>query len=480
MSKKFDVEYGNWCFGGKNICLNGTLTLNYEENEFELILYSDEKMEIPYYTDIVYGKTHQGHSFTLYKCSVYGSKRTSIVHDFKEKFSYKVNFEYLLEGDTYKEGSNIKINEVYFSVTNLDKWAFQDNVKIEKENSGEYKITTTNIKNLIHTNEEFKFAILYSTRPSNNYKMSGALEIKTTTMLMLKFFEPTSLERTHSLIKQIKDFITLCTGKKTYIEYINASPKQSNELDYETSLKIYGQAIDFLNIEKVPDLKKHNAYISLNSIRKDFNICMQNWFEKNEKLTPVIDLYLSSLYHHTSLERHFLNMVQALEAYHRLTRNNQILSKEEHAEKISSIVESVPDEHQEWVKQRLAFSNEPTLHHRLEDLLTPISNNGLHEYDFRYHYLFRFQDKEKVQIIRDIKNTRNYNTHFDERLKKKAIKEENLYQLVSLLKLMMEFYLLNELEISEEDILELTWAKSQQLSLQYNFLESAKEDNINL
>lgn len=55
-------------------------------------------------------------------------------------------------------------------------------------------------------------------------------------------------------------------------------------------------------------------------------------------------------YQRTSYERHFLNAVQALEAYHRLTRRNEVLPKPELKLKIKSILSSAPEEHREWCR----------------------------------------------------------------------------------------------------------------------------------
>ena len=91
-----------------------------------------------------------------------------------------------------------------------------------------------------------------------------------------------------------------------------------------------------------------------------------------------------------------------------------------------------------------------------------------------------YSEYEKIEIIRDIKNTRNYNTHFDERLLKKTVKGEELHQLTLLLKNMVEFYLLTELEIDEETILDLTWEKSKRLSTRNSIIESTRDSNITL
>ena len=440
MTSKEGLQYGNWYVDGSDLELNGILHVN---NNFDLELYSDEPISLPYYTDVIYGKTHQGKAYTLYKCGISGGKSTSIVHDFKSKYTYRVSCEYALEGEDFTEEQEIKVEEIYFSVTNLNKWAYQKTFEINLDDESEYVITTNKVEDLIHKNDEFELKIVYFTMPDYNYGFKNSLKIETNTQIIIKFKNPTPLIEAHELIYKVRDFITLCTNTKTYIKYISAKPYYAVPQEFEPRIKIYGRAIEFEKEHDIEELEFHDQYISLSQLKNDFNVCMKNWFEKSEKIKPVVDLYLSVNYHRTSLERHFLNLVQALEAFHRLTRNNKILPKEEHDKKMASIIANVPEQHKEWIKEKLAFSNEPSLHERLEDLLTPDSDGASPKHVGKYYSIFKFRDKEKIQLIRDLKNTRNYNTHFDERLLKKSIKGEKLYQLVSFLKLiqLVSYYL---------------------------------------
>lgn len=475
MSNNIELQFGKWNIGGRDLTLNGIL---HTDNDFNLELYSDEPISLPYYTDVIYGETHQGNAYTLYKCSVRGGKSTSIVHDYQSKYTYQVSCDYVIEGEIFSEEQKLKVEKIYFSVTNLNEWAFQKTVDIHLDDSSEYVITTNKVNDLTHKNEEFELSISYITMPDYNLKFTNSMKIETNTQIVLKFNNPTPLIEAHKLIYKVRDFISLCTNTRTYIKYISAKPFYSESQEFEPRIQIYGRAIEFENEGDVEKIRFYDQYISLEHLKNDFNDCMKNWFEKSERLKPVIDLYLSVNYHRTSNERHFLNLVQALEAFHRLTRENKVLPKEEHDKKMESIISKVPEQHQHWVKSKLAFSNEPSLHERLEDLLTPDYNGVSPHHVGKYNGIFKFRDKDKTQLIRDIKNTRNYNTHFDERLLKKSIKGEELYQLISLLKLIMEFYLLRELEVDEDVVILLIWEKTKQLSTRNSLIEYTTDSSI--
>lgn len=483
MSKiKNGSYFGEWKIDGYEDTLSGILKVNHEANQYCLNLYSDDAISIPsYYVDVIHGKTHEGRAFTFYKCSIGGRTSTSIYHEYKKKYIYEVNFEYILDGVTFSNSEDVLVEEVDFSFTNLGQWAFQEAVKRELTENRNFVIETINLDDIIHQNDDFKLSIIYNTSPDYGYLFTRIEKITTDVRFNIKFNKPTSILHAHKLINQVRDFLTLCTTLPSYVEYITAIPANVKINGIKIPINVYGGFIGIDNKnDKDIELKRHDNYISVNKIKKDFDLCMRNWFVKNDILKPVIELYSSINYHRTSYERHFLNLVQALEAYHRLTRKNQVLPKEEHTNKIKGILENVPEEHREWLKLKLAFSNEPSLHERLEDLLTPETRFKSKEQVIRYRDLFIIGDQEKIDLIRDIKNTRNYNTHFDNSLLKKTAKGEKLVQLTLLLKVLVEYYLLTELEIDEEIVLDFTFEKMRRISWRSAIIESFQSGDIDI
>lgn len=84
------------------------------------------------------------------------------------------------------------------------------------------------------------------------------------------------------------------------------------------------------------------------------------------------------------------------------------------------------------MNQKLLFSNEPTLKERLEELLNNYSNDTLKKVI-----------KDPADFIKKVKDSRNYYTHFDSKLKKKAAKGGDLYYLTERMKLLLTCCLLN-------------------------------------
>ena len=108
---------------------------------------------------------------------------------------------------------------------------------------------------------------------------------------------------------------------------------------------------------------------------------------------------------------------------------------------VDEIINSVDNSNKAWLKERLNFSNEPSLHSRLLELLNSFSIETIDKI---------VNDTE--QFIKDTKNSRNYYTHYDQILHKKALKTGKLFTLTEKLKIILITVILLETGFSEEQI----------------------------
>jgi len=176
-------------------------------------------------------------------------------------------------------------------------------------------------------------------------------------------------------------------------------------------------------------------------LSSNFELYIRNWFYKARLLRGVYDLYFGTLRAPKMyLRNQFLNLVQAIESYHRQTIRNVELEKDIHEKRINSILESVPNEYKSWLNQKLAYSNEPSLRQRMGDVTS--SNSEI---------LRRFIDNCD-EFIQKIIVTRNYFTHNDKELEKEAVREEELYPYILKLRTLLEILLLQELGFTSRDI----------------------------
>lgn len=191
------------------------------------------------------------------------------------------------------------------------------------------------------------------------------------------------------------------------------------------------------------NITPHDMLFDLADLRDNIQEFLSNWYGKREKLKPVYDLYFGTLYRPgVYVETRFMNIVQAIESYHRRTSNNQIMGKEQYQAMKKAIVHSVPTQYRKWLMDQLAYGDEPRLYDRLIEIISlsqPTSD---------------MVTENAENFARSITDTRNYNTHFPPRLESKALKGEALYWETFKLKVLLETCLLRELGFVPDQIRE--------------------------
>ena len=180
---------------------------------------------------------------------------------------------------------------------------------------------------------------------------------------------------------------------------------------------------------------KDGQQVEIASFRKFGNL---------KEIEPIINLFLESFYsiNEKFNENKFLNMIHALETFHRRLRKNNVLNKKDFKLKISSILFAVPEEQKDWLKERLNFANEPTLNSRLTELISEIID---------YKIIQKIIVNENI-FIKQIRDTRNYYTHYNSSLEKKALKGSNLYYSTMKLRVILIIHLLLLLGLKKEAI----------------------------
>ena len=226
-------------------------------------------------------------------------------------------------------------------------------------------------------------------------------------------------------IKDKVDIIKIEGYKRSIFSgYINAKNKQQKILYPIEIFSTYKYKQQYDEPEK-KDMLFLLPELSENSI--------QIWYEKYEELKPIIELYIETIeYTNMSLERKFLNIVQALESYHMRFICN---SKEDFKKRVEEvyrkhkILEYIYDEKQAKSKYIL-------LKNRILDLF------------FKSDLLWCLNPMIRfIYFTNSIVDTRHYYTHYPNNKKYKALKDIELESAYYILKSLLENYILLELKV---------------------------------
>lgn len=201
---------------------------------------------------------------------------------------------------------------------------------------------------------------------------------------------------------------------------------------YKRQIDVYGRCINVLNEENIERSKSFN-WITLSNFIE--NNSVMHYFDKHDKLEPVIGLYIELFYlKGNTASRVFLNIVQALETYHSrfITNNIKVFEK-----RVEVLTDGLSAGNSEYIKKFLMASsnkNKITLESRLADLLYASGE-----------ICFDTGDISQDEFPAIVARTRNYYIHYDESKKDKILSLDELIIYKSTLFQILEYYILMEL-----------------------------------
>lgn len=427
---------GLWYVEGIEEQIPGGIQLN-DDGSSELNLFGAEQLISLLHEDkieIINGFADQKY-FTLLNCWKRGftaGRGISI------KFKPEVTFI----GAHFPKKEDIKFSNIYIEYSYLSDWVDISGFQIEHSNGLEewkinYKLPAKiDIANL----NDLNISISPSFNTSDFPLVLKEFSITQKYSIAIEATEEKPFDNFLNLIFEIRDFLSFAISEPVAPIKITAYSEINKE---EINGRILNPPIEILFKtklkNKVRDIIPMEMLFTYNEIKERSNDIFKNWFSKKDKLKPVYDLYSSALQNpNIYLENLFLSYAQALETYHRRVYNNYEIDLEEHKKRINSIIESAPANYISWLKEKLFFSNELSLKQRLEHLFLKYKEA-----------IVPFVTEE--DIIK-IKNTRNYLTHYDQRLEKKSASVDELIDLSLKLRLMIEACLLDELGFNLDEI----------------------------
>jgi hypothetical protein len=177
----------------------------------------------------------------------------------------------------------------------------------------------------------------------------------------------------------------------------------------------------------------HEMLFTLKDVRDRFEEVVNAWFRVADELREVCDVFFSTHYRSLYLEHRFSNMAQAAEGYHRASPRfgNTVIPEDDHKRRIEAILTNCPEEYRNWLREKVAWSNEPSLRRRLKDLCA---------------YVFEIANPlvgDVKEFVNAVVEARNQLTHPQSRENKP--KTQRLYLLSRQLGSLMEACFLREL-----------------------------------
>ncbi|MBE8995473.1 HEPN domain-containing protein [Microcystis aeruginosa] len=427
---------------------------------------------------LIYGKLIDGKFVSLFNCDIKETKTG------ENLVNLQVNPEYMLLYDIYfqnnyllnKEDLN-KFKKLKVDFSFLNEWVKISPLDI-KNNENIVKITYERLPNIkVGVIRELELSIAFV--PIYNLSYHNSADIKCRICLEIVNKNSSSLEDCKNLVIQFRDFLSFATYSSNQIVSVHARhDKTDNDNQYGTEIT----PIEIIWNERKPS--KNSDYVhhwskmllTYDNIKDDLEKIFQNWIDKREKFKIVfqgllINIRTPELY----LEYQFLNIVQALEIYHKQTQKGkhkiEYMSQDSYQngiyQKLREVIQNYPmkEDFKRFLdgKVKYLFKVEKNLKDRLRDIIDNISylfveNNDDTKQSFADTFnsqddsLFSRITKDqdlKDKFLKRVTEIRHNLTHPDKEIK---IKNQELYDLLCTVTLILQTCLLIELEVATDTI----------------------------
>lgn len=471
MFDEFQIK-GYWWFPQKEEKVAGNLFYSNDNIELEL-LGSLEDDGASFITlneqekEIILGLSDSGEKFTLINAM---NIKSSISSGFKTE-SYSINS--FLVGGHFKSSEEISFHSSSFRTTYITKWLgkspFTETLTFEEDTS------VVNENQLTYTPPEyFKYEVPFinaeieegydavftgNLRENISWGFKSRINIIPSKWNNLDWF----IDNNNILKNLFNLFIGLPISYENIMLYGEEIKKKSR--------KKYMLFIRQKSINVKEKVHSNDFVINYKDIEGNLEEIFNLWFEKQNQLQTVFNLYFSDFYKDIYLETTFLNAVQTLEIYHRKMYNSKYFDEDfyqEHSNKLEEfIVDNLPEELILKFKGMLKFGNEYSLSKRFKEIFKGFGDET--------KKLIIGNSKNRDKFIQQLVDTRNYLTHYDLGDKKNILMSgEKLYFSIQRLRAILTIILFKELGLDE-----LTILNKIKENKQYSFSLPKAKDMLN-
>jgi hypothetical protein len=444
--------------------LPGTLTFSQADGAFlEIVgVFSKEETIQIEQPIIILGTTQHGKPITLYKCFY-----THWTYPGTGLGGGKYLVHVIFEGVHFSSVEKIKFHQLSGTYTDLDAWVDIYGFTIEQDNTeGKFISKIKYEKPASHffdINDALEVGIGFSSWGPSHSIVQTEVKISQRAYLVIK--SKCGDIGFDDLFKQLNVFtylLQVATQRVPYpISISGFSQENAQERDekeaYYPEINIY-----YRPIESILEQKEKIPQEFLFTFRDLATEQIIAWFVSFDKYQTVVHLYRTLFYSkRLFIETRFLNIAQALESLHNILFSNQYLPDDKFIEQKERVLQSVPDELIEWVKDALNNANYKRFRLKILELL-----------DNKKSFIGQFIDNTNL-FAKRVTETRNEFVHHNKQ--KSTFQKEELPSAIYLLTMVFEIYLLEIIGFSDEKVKELLEPKIQSHLTGWKHLRTIKK-----
>lgn len=391
--------------------------------------------------DIILGITDKGEFITLYNCAETSLSKNVSKNGLTSASSYVVL--YFFKGVHIDKKEDLVFTSIAGEIHGLSDWL--DISGLSRTETDE-KLQKIGIKYELPKNIEFEidkncngcFKFISNLSESKqSVSINQKVQIRFHLNKYLNFY--TILD--YLLVYQ--NFLTLAFYEAVNLKSIKLySNKYSTSVYNETVLTEIELYYSPLSIYVEKPIHSTFMIFSYKTIKDRFSIIIKEWYKKYTLLDSSFDLLFEQFHKGKGFStNNFLNLAQAAESFHSRLYSHTKIPKADYDEMKKDIMGLVPPKYHLWLKNQFNFGNNLNLHDRLIEILDRYSNPTLDR-----------MIPDKDLFIKQIKDSRNYYTHYSKSLEKKALKGNDLYKLSQRIKILLTCAFLMECGFDSKEL----------------------------
>lgn len=397
---------------------------------------------------IILGVSATGKPITLHKCI-----QTAYNYSDRGFSTSSFHANLLFVGAHFEKPEDIRFKSLNVHYSYLDEWVGISGFKIQQL-PGEGKVTIEYVlpeRLRARVRDDLNLFIDFRAKGPSLARPQKEAGVEQMTEIRIETSEHESFEHYCRIAYQLQNFLSLGMMEPTYLLRMEGGTEANKQFVRDT---VYYPLVEILYkqlyLPKAPrTLFAHDMLFCFKHICDRFEPIMRVWFKKAELLEPTCNLYFRTLYNpDTYLEHHFLNLIHALESFHRSVYGGHYMPKKDYEKHVlDTLVRAIPGEVtaglKDSLKHKLKYGYEFSLRKRLQDICD------------KHGELLTDVITDKDDFVKRVIHTRNYLIHHDELEKGLAASGMEIYHLSRRLKKVIEVCLLSELGFTQAEITDL-------------------------
>jgi hypothetical protein len=288
------------------------------------------------------------------------------------------------------------------SLTHLEDWAFMSLIQAAPGDPGTFEIIVPieRIELLrVESDQPYSRLILFGAVVTE--QIPGEVRCATRCHFEVTFPKPAAISEAIDLVGQLCSVLSLLVGGPVYAKKIRMEFENESIAFFSPSRQ-----------KKSVTIRAPEMPLPLRVLDARERELFKSWLEHSEQMNPVYGLLLSTMFEPAQYQQTiFLNLMQAIESFHRRVYGGEIVAAERYKLVRDALAGAIPQgadpDLVEKLTRLIEFGNEPSLKKRLRSLCATLKPETVQAI-LGVDDLTRF-----LQLLADL---RNYFTHYNESL----------------------------------------------------------------